>query len=222
MSKTLLAGMLTLGVVACSPANAKPEAGSTTTTTTTTARPAVTLPAERTLVSGRQVEATIQDSISSRHNAAGETLRATVSGDVKDAYGRVAIPAGSALTLRITQLEAATNKSDTDGKIALEVSSVTVRGQGYSVNAPVQSIPHQLVGRGVTAGEVEKVGGGAVIGAVVGRVIGGDTKGAVIGGAVGAAAGTAVAVHWASRDVVVTPGTPIVFSLTHSLIVAAR
>jgi hypothetical protein len=216
MSQTLLAGMLALGVVACSPANAKPEAGSTT------AKAVSTLPAQRTLVSGRQVEARIQDSISSRHNAAGEMLRATVSADVKDAYGRVVIPAGSAVTLRITQLEAATNKSDADGKIALEVTSVMVRGQGYSVNASVESVPHQLVGRGVTAGEVEKVGGGAVIGAVVGRVIGGDTKGAVIGGAVGAAAGTAAAVHWASRDVVVTPGTQIVFSLTHSLTVAAR
>jgi len=216
MSKTLLARMLALGVVACSPANAKPEAGSTT------AKAVSTLPAQRTLVSGRQVEATIQDSISSRHNTAGEMLRATVSADVKDAYGRVAIPAGSAVTLRITQLEAATNKSDADGKIALEVASVMIHGQGYSVNAPVESVPHQLVGRGVTAGEVEKVGGGAAIGAVVGRVIGGDTKGAVIGGAVGAAAGTAAAVHWASRDVVVTPGTSIVFSLTHSLTVAAR
>jgi hypothetical protein len=216
MSKTLLAGMLAFGVGACSPASAKPEAGSTT------ARAVSNLPAERTLVSGRQVEARIQDSISSRHNKAGETLRATVSADVKDAYGRVAIPAGSSVGLRIAQLEAATNKSQDDGKIALEVTSVTVHGQVYSVNAPIESIPHQLVGRGVTAGEVEKAGGGAVIGAVVGRVIGGDTKGAVIGGAVGAAAGTAAAVHWASRDVVVTPGTPVVFSLTQKLTVAAR
>ena len=220
MSKTLLAGMLAVGVVACSPANAKPEAG--TTAGSTPVRAISSLPAERTLVSGRQVEARIEDSISSRHNTAGETVRATVSADVKDAYGRIAIPAGSAVELRITQLEAATNKSDTDGKIGLEVTSVMVHGQGYAVNAPVESIPHQLVGRGVTAGEVEKAGGGAVIGAVIGRVIGGDTKGAVIGGAVGAAAGTAAAVHWASRDVVVTPGTPIVFALTHSLSVAAR
>jgi len=53
-------------------------------------------------------------------------------------------------------------------------------------------------------------------------VIGGDTQGAIIGGAVGAAAGTAAAVHWASRDVVVTPGTQIVFSLAQALTVASR
>jgi len=215
MSKTLLAGMLVLGLVACSPASAKEEAASA-------ARAVSNRPAQRTLVSGTLIEATIQDALSSRRNKAGETLRATVSADVKDGYGQVAIPAGSTVGLRIAQLEPATNKSQADGKIALEVTSVTVRGQMYQLSTKLNSVPHQLVGRGVTAGEVEKAGGGAVIGAVAGRVIGGDTKGAVIGGAVGAAAGTAAAVHWASRDVVVTPGTPIVFSLSQALTVTAR
>jgi hypothetical protein len=215
MSKTLLAGMLVLGIVACSPASAKNEAPGT-------ARAVSNRPAQRTLASGTSITATIQDSLSSRHNQAGETLRATVSADVRNASGQVAIPAGSAVGLRVAQLEAATNKSQADGKIALEVTSVTVHGQTYQVSSKVNSVPHQLVGRGVTAGEVEKAGGGAVIGAVAGRVIGGNTKGAVIGGAVGAAAGTAAAVHWASRDVVVTPGTSIVFSLPQALTVTAR
>jgi len=215
MSKTLLATTLMLGLVACSPASAKDEAASTT-------KAVSTAPAQRTLSSGTSVEATIQDALSSRNNKAGETLRATVSADVKDKYGQVAIPAGSPVQLRVAQLEAATNKSQADGKIALEVTSMTVRGQTYQISSTVNSVPHQLVGRGVTAGEVEKAGGGAVIGAVAGRVIGGDTKGAIIGGAVGAAAGTAAAVHWASRDVVVTPGTQIVFSLAQALTVASR
>jgi len=215
MSKTLLARMLVLGLVACSPASGKEEASST-------ARAVSNRPAQRTLVSGTLIDAKIQDSLSSRHNKAGETLRATVSADVKDAYGQVAIPAGSTVGLRIAQLEPATNKSQADGKIALEVTSVTVRGQTYHLSSKVNLVPHRLVGRGVTAGEVEKAAGGAVIGAAAGRVIGGNTKGAVIGGAVGAAAGTAAAVHWASRDVVVTPGTPIVFSLAQALTVATR
>jgi hypothetical protein len=215
MSKTLLAGMLVFGLVACSAASGKEE-------TASTARTVISRPTQRTLSSGTSIEARIQDSLSSRHNKAGETLRATVSADVKDAYGQVAIPAGSPVELRVAQLEAATNKSQADGKIALVVTSVTVRGQKYQVSSTVNSVPHQLVGRGVTVGEVEKAGGGAVIGAVAGRVIGGNTKGAIIGGAVGAAAGTAAAVHWASRDVVVTPGTTIVFSLPQALTVAAR
>ena len=211
MSKAWLAGVLVLGLAACAPAAGKEEVGSTVSRRTSF-----------TLASGTQVDATIQDSLSSRHNKVGETLRATVSADVKDAQGYIVIPAGSAVALRVVQLAPATNKSQKDGKLALSVSSVTVRGQVYQVNAAIASTPHKLVGRGVTAGEVEKAGGGAVIGAVAGRVIGGNTKGAVIGGAVGGAAGTAVAIHYASRDVVVTPGTQVVFSLGQALTVSAR
>jgi hypothetical protein len=70
----------------------------------------------------------------------------------------------------------------------------------------VTSVPHTLKGRGVTAGEAEKVGVGTVVGAVAGRVIGGKATGAVVGGAVGAAGGTVVAIQTASRDVVVSAG----------------
>jgi len=210
MSKTWLAGVLMLGLAACAPAAGKEEVGGTVVRT------------RFTLASGTLVDATIQDSLSSRRDHVGDVLRATVSADVKDAQGYIAIPAGSVLALRVVSLAPATNKSQTDGKLALTVSTVTVRGQVYEVNAPIASTPHKLVGRGVTAGEVEKAGGGAVIGAVAGRVIGGDTKGAVIGGVVGGATGTAVAIHFASRDVVVTPGTRIAFSLGQSLTVSAR
>jgi hypothetical protein len=49
---------------------------------------------------------------------------------------------------------------------------------------------------------------------VAGGVITGKTKGAVIGGVVGAAGGAVVAAQTASRDVVVTPRTLIVLTLT--------
>jgi hypothetical protein len=226
MTKTWLAwglvvGLVLVGLAACSPASAKDEAAKLAAASAAASRVS-SQPTQRTLRSGTTIEARIQDSLSSRHNQAGETLRATVSSDVKDANGGIAIPAGSTVGLRIAELQAATNKSQADGKITLVVTSMTVRGQTYQVSSTVNPVLHQLVGRGVTTGEVEKAAGGAVIGAVAGRVIGGDTKGAVIGGAVGAAAGTAAAVHWASRDVVVTPGTTITFSLPQALTVATR
>jgi hypothetical protein len=80
-------------------------------------------------------------------------------------------------------------------------------------------VPHELRGRGVTAGDAGKVGVGAAAGAVVGRVLGGDTRGAVIGGVVGAAGGAAVAAQTARRDVVVKPGTWVSFVLTAPLVV---
>ncbi len=220
MSRSLLSGMLVLGLVACSVGDAKENAAANAAAAGNRNR--APAPAERTLASGTRIGVWIQDSLSSRRDKAGETLTATVSADVEDGNGRVVIPAGSDVELMIGQLEPATNKSQADGKITLSVTSVRVRGQVYQVSANLDPVLHHLQGRGVTTGEAEKVGVGAAVGAVAGRLIGKNTKGAVIGGAVGAGAGTAVAVHWASRDVVVTPGTPIAFALTRPLSVSTK
>ena len=221
MSRILTSGMLVLGLVACSSGAAK-ELTPAERAAVAAKEARAAAPANRTLASGTRIAGRIQDSLSSRRNKAGESVDATVTSDIKDASGHVVIPAGSELTLMIGQLEPATNKSQADGKIAMSVTSVRVRGQTYQVSANLDPVQHHLQGRGVTAGEVEKVGVGAAAGAVAGRVIGGNAKGTVIGGVAGAGAGTAVAVHWASRDVVVTPGTPIMFALTQSLKVATN
>jgi hypothetical protein len=144
-----------------------------------------------------------------------------VTTDVKDSRGRVVIPAGSTITLTITELQPANDKSKIDGKITVAVTSVTVRGQTYPVSAGITSMAHTLKGRGVGATEAEKTGAGAVIGGIAGRVIGGSSKGTIIGAVIGGAAGAAVAVETANRDVVVVSGTPIVITLTAPLTVAA-
>lgn len=218
MSKTLLSGMLVLGLVACSSGVAEEKAAAARAAANN--RPYV--PAERTLESGTRIGAQIQDSLSSRRNKAGETFTAIVSGDVKDDNGYVVIPAGSPVALMIGQLEPATNTSQKDGKIAFSVSSVSVRGRVYQVSADLDPVQHHLQGQGVTAGKVATVGIGAAAGAVAGQLIGKNAKGAVIGGVVGAGAGTAVAVHTANRDVVVNRGTPITFSLTRQLSVSTK
>ena len=224
MSRSLLSGLLVIGLVACSSSDAKDNAAADAAAAAAGNRTyrAPAPPAERTLASGTRIGARIQDSLNSEHDKAGETVRATVSADVEDGNGHVVIPAGSEVTLMIGQLEPATNKSQADGKISLGVTSLSVRGQTYQVSADLDAVQHHLQGRGVGVGEVEKVGVGAAIGAVAGKLIGKNTKGAVIGGAVGAGAGTAVAVHWASRDVVVNPGTPITFTLTRPLSVSTK
>jgi hypothetical protein len=144
---------------------------------------------------------------------------ARLIGEVADPSGHVVIPAGSTVQFSIAQLEPAKSKNAADGKLALHADAILIDGRPHPVSADVQAVPHELRGRGVTAGEAEKVGVGAAAGAVVGRVLGGDTKGAVIGGAVGAAGGAVVATETASRDVVAKEGTPVVFVLTAPLVV---
>jgi hypothetical protein len=180
-------------------------------------RPSGTL----TLGSGTPIEATTLRTITSRNDKAGETFTASVSSDVKDSRGRVVIPAGSTVTLTITELQPANDKSKVDGRITVAVSSVTVRGQTYPVSASLTSMAHTLKGRGVGTTEAGKTAAGAVIGGIAGRVIGGSSKGAIIGAVVGGAAGAAVAVETANRDVVVMSGTPIVITLTAPLTVSS-
>ena len=115
--------------------------------------------------------------ITSRSTKAGETVTTTIDADILDAAGRVVIPAGSTVELTITEITPARNKGQADGTLTIQVTGVTVRGQDYPIAAEVTSLSHTLKGRGVTAGEIEKVAVGTAIGAVAGRVIGGNTKG---------------------------------------------
>lgn len=215
MKRLMLAGFAVLGLMACG--TNKPDAPGAEQTATSGKGSS-----NRTLASGATIDVTTARTITSRSSGAGETLATTVDTDVLTSGGRVAIPAGSALELTITEITPARNKSQEDGTLVLQVTGVTVRGKGYPINAEVTSVAHTLKGRGVTTGEVEKVAVGAAIGAVAGQIIGKNTKGTVIGAAVGAAGGTVVAIQTASRDVVVSAGTPVLVTLTGPLTVASE
>lgn len=176
-----------------------------------------TTAAAHTVPAGTRIRALLQDSITSLRNSEGQTVTAFVSGDLRASDGRTVVPSGSAVRLSITRLRPAPTRSARDGELELRADSITVAGHTYPVSAQVQPVPHELKGRGVTAGEAEKVGAGAAVGAVAGGVITGKTKGAVIGGVVGAAGGAVVAAQTASRDVIVAPNTPLVLILTAPL-----
>lgn len=175
------------------------------------------LPATVSLARGTSFQVqTMQDTITSRSNKAGETMTVTVPTDVRDASGAVVIPAGSRMTLEIVELGPSENKGDEVGKLTLRPSRVTIRGESYPVSARVTSVQYELKGRGVQAGDVAKVGIGAAAGAVLGNILGGK-KGTIVGGVVGAGAGTAVAVQGVDRDVVILPGARIDITLSDPL-----
>ena len=177
-------------------------------------------PAPLMLAAGTRVPATASDSISTRSAKAGDPFTATVSQDVKDATGRVVIPAGATVSGTITAAEPAPNPNST-GKIELSVTSVSVRGSSYSIDASVVAMDTIMKGRGVTKADAAKVAGGAVAGAILGKLIGKNTKGAVIGGAAGAAAGAAAARASRDIDVVIPKGAAITIKLNAPLTVKA-
>src|SRR2546427_4732578 len=183
-------------------------------------KPAAPKPAPLMLPAGSSVPATAADSISTRSAKVGDPFTATVSQDVKDATGRVVIPAGATVSGTITAAEPAPNPNSS-GKIELSVTSVTVRGVSYSVDGAVVGKDTVMKGRGVTGADAAKVAGGAVAGAIVGRLLGKNKKGAVIGGAAGAAAGAAAARQSRDIDIVIPKGAAITIKLNAPLTVKA-
>jgi hypothetical protein len=175
-------------------------------------------PAPLMLGAGTRLPLTAGDTISTRSAKTGDAFSATVSQDVKDASGRVVIPGGSTVSGTIAAADPAPNPNSS-GKIELSITSVSVRGTSYPIDASVVAKDTVMKGRGVTKADAAKVGGGAVAGAIVGKLLGKNTKGAVIGGVVGAAAGAAAARESRDIDVVIPKGAAITIRLNKPLTV---
>ena len=167
----------------------------------------------RTLASGTTVATTVDREISSKTDKPGATVTGTVASDVKDAAGRVVIPAGSKVTLTITEIHESENKGDKTGKLTLTPTAVEIAGQSYALSGSAVALDRTLRDRKTNAGDVAKVGAGTAAGAIVGRVIGGSTKGAVIGGIIGGAVGTQRAIETQDRDVVVPASSRVEVTL---------
>lgn len=159
--------------------------------------------APRSLAAGTTVATTVDREISSRTDKPGATVTGTVASDVTDAAGRVVIPAGSKVTLTITEIHESENKGDKTGKLTLTPTGVEIAGESYALDGSAVALDRTLRDRKTNAGDVAKVGAGTAAGAIVGRVLGGSTKGAVIGGIIGGAVGTQRAIETQDRDVVV-------------------
>jgi len=192
--------------------------------TTPRTRPAASRPpappAMFRLLAGSKMDVAANDTITSRTSKVGDTFTAHVVQDVKNAAGQVVIPAGATVNGKITEVKPAPNPR-TPGTLTLAVTSVTVRGNSYPIEAAVDSIETTHKGRGVTGGDAAKVGAGAAAGAILGRVIGGNSKGTVVGGVIGGIAGAGVAAETKDSDIVLPKGAHIIIRLTKELTVSA-
>jgi hypothetical protein len=172
------------------------------------------------LAVGTAISATTDAEIRSRQNKVGDEVTATVASDVKDAGGRVVIPKGSKVVLKVTAIKPSDSKSDTTGTLMLDAVGVEVNGSERPIVATISGVRTKLVGRGTDANDIAKVAGGTAAGAVVGRVLGGSSKGAIIGGIIGGAVGTQRAVETKDRDVVLPQGTAVTLTLDQQLLAA--
>lgn len=191
---------------------------STASTTPTKAPPSAPAPAPRpravtptptpapapaartgTIAAGTALAARTGSRMCTNTHKAGDTFTATLASDVTGTNG-ARIPAGSVVTLNVTESAISKNAKD-NWKFAFDVVSVTVNGTTYAVEGDVTSVATiEAVRSQSTGSQVGKVATGAAIGAVAGQILGKNTKATVIGGAVGAAAGGAVAAGTADYE----------------------
>jgi hypothetical protein len=178
-------------------------------------------PTSYTLREGTGVSLSASDSITTRKAKPGDPFSAAVSESVRDAAGRVVIPAGATVSGTIVHADPAPNPRSS-GRLELSVTSVTVRGRTYSIDATVEGKDTVMQGRGVTRADVAKVGAGAAVGAIAGKLLGKNAAGTIIGGVAGAAAGAEIAARSRDIDVVLPKGAGVRIRLTRALTVSAH
>lgn len=138
-------------------------------------------------------------------DADGRIYPGYVMHDVLDRDGRVMIPRGSPAELIVRRFG--------PRDFALDLESVTVNGQRYSIDT--SDAEHVRRGdEGRRTGEY--AGGGAVVGSILGAIAGGG-KGAAIGALAGGAAGVGAAVATRGDRVFVPAESVLTFRLDRPL-----
>ena len=90
--------------------------------------------AAKELPAGTSFSASTDAEIRSQKNKVGDEVTATVGADVKDASGRVVIPAGSTVTLTIAEIRPSPNKSDNTGTLKLEPTTIAVPAPTFAMS----------------------------------------------------------------------------------------
>jgi hypothetical protein len=157
----------------------------------------------RTLAEGTQIKVRTDMPIPAHPNK-GAKFTASVSEDIPDASGGVAIPRGSRATL---VAEPTNNGKDT----VLDLRSVAVGRKNYQLEASGGGKSAGTGSLGANKRTAKYVGGGAVVGTILGGLLGGG-KGAAVGALAGGAAGAGTQVYTGKSK-----GLPAETELTYKL-----
>lgn len=155
---------------------------------------------------GTGVEVTVDQSISSKDSSTGDHFEASLAEPVV-VGDRVVIPKGARAVGKVTSAKSA-GRFKGNAEISVTLTSVTVDGKKYEVNASEVTESGKGRGKRTAVG----AGGGAVVGGLIGALAGGG-KGAAIGAGAGAGAGTAGTALTGARDITIAPETKLRFKL---------
>jgi hypothetical protein len=166
----------------------------------------------RVVASGSEIHVRSDQSISAKQGAqVGQLYPATIADDVRDQNGNIVIPRGSRAQLRLVNADPNSNNPD---NLTLDLDSVMVNGQRYSMDATGTSGAGSTKtgGIGMNKRTGKYVGGGALAGTLLGALAGGG-KGAAIGAIVGGAAGAGTQVLTRGKELNVPAETVLNYRL---------
>jgi hypothetical protein len=138
------------------------------------------------LQSGTEVSVQTNETIDGSTAADGQTFDANVTDSIRDADGKVVIPAGAKAQVVIKSLTQG-GRIQGQSDLVLDLAAVSIDGRQYALST-VDLEQKGKAGLGKNKRSAEFLGGGAAIGGIVGALLGGG-KGAAIGAGAGAGGG---------------------------------
>lgn len=161
------------------------------------------------------ITVTADQAVSSKTGNSGDHFDASVA-EAVTVGEKVVIPKGAKASGTVTVAKSA-GRFKGNAELSVTLSSVTIEGREYQVNA--STITETTKGRGKRT--AVGAGGGAAVGALIGAIAG-RGKGAAIGAAAGAGAGTAGAAMTGERDITIGAETKLNFKLKDPLEVTRK
>jgi TolA-binding protein len=152
---------------------------------------------------GQELDARLQDTLSSDRNQVEDRFTATTVVDL-EVDGRVVIPAGSEMRGVISSVNPA-GRVDRKGSMTVSFDQITIGNRSYPLRG---TVTQALESEGVR-GEAARIGTGAGVGAIIGGILGGF-KGALAGILIG---GGGVIAATEGKDVELPAGTILRVSL---------
>lgn len=164
---------------------------------------------------GTVLVVTIDQTISSKTNNAGDSFDASLAQPVA-VDGHEVIPSGSKAAGTVVDAKSA-GRFKGGAALSIDLSAITVHGKTYNIETAGVSEAGKGRGKRTAVG----AGGGAALGAIVGAIAGGG-KGAAIGALAGGGAGTGAAAMTGNRDITLPAETQLTFKLTQPLTIERR
>jgi len=163
---------------------------------------------------GTDLPVRTNETIDSTKSYEGQTYSASITEDVLDTAGKVAIPSGSSAQLIVRKISK--GGAIHSPEVVLDLYSVSVGGKQYQVVSS-DVAENNRKGVGANRRTAEMVGGGTGLGALMGGIFGGG-KGAGVGALAGAGGGFITQVFTRGKEVQVPAESLMRFRLEKTLV----